>query len=637
MSMYRQLYVAIILCTLLALVGSLLASVLSTRAYLSEQLRMKNMDNATVIALSISQKDIDAIDLELVVASLFDNGHYASIKILSPDGVTIVERHSVEEFNPVPDWFKRLFPIISVPGLAQINSKWTQIGTIQLISQNGNAYQTLWNSSREMVAALSMSAFIAAYLATLVLRRLKKPLQKVIEQAQGLSERRFIINEEPNVPELRQLTNAMNSAANLLKNIFADEAKRIETLRQMTNTDSVTGLANRTHFMSMLLTMMEAENAPPGGLIILRAQGLSELNQHIGRAKTDELLKKIGRCFVEHQCDIAEGFSARLNGTDFALLTREPNIQALAQRLFEALSQESFALATALKFYIGYSQYEYGMAPGSLLAQIDVAIATAESNGLSSVCGATPLNIEHMPKTNDDWSKLILRALSQNWVKLEFFPVLNKNGLLDHKESALRLMFGGKWFPAGRFFPIAERLGLSARLDLIGVKLALEELQNYSTERDIAVNLSIKSLQNADFRSQLRLILASKPLLAKNIWFEVSENSAYANVDTIRTFHRDVQAFGCKIGLEHFGKQFVKINLLHELQIHFVKIDASFVRGIENNTGNQEFVKGISNIIHRLGMQVFAEGINTEAEMQALLLLDLDGLTGPAIGRSLQE
>ena len=72
MSMYRQLWLAIILSTVLASVGSLLASTLSSRAYLNEQLRMKNADNASVLALSLNQKNIDAVELELIVTALFD-------------------------------------------------------------------------------------------------------------------------------------------------------------------------------------------------------------------------------------------------------------------------------------------------------------------------------------------------------------------------------------------------------------------------------------------------------------------------------------------------------------------------------------------------------------------------------------
>ena len=94
MSMYRQLWLAIITSTLLALLGSLLASTLSARAYLSEQLSMKNADNAAALALSLSQKNPDAVAVELAVSALFDSGHYELIRVTDPFGKTMVERRA---------------------------------------------------------------------------------------------------------------------------------------------------------------------------------------------------------------------------------------------------------------------------------------------------------------------------------------------------------------------------------------------------------------------------------------------------------------------------------------------------------------------------------------------------------------
>lgn len=88
MSMYRQLWLAIVVSTLLAMGGSLLASLLSARGYLESQLSIKNNDNATALALSLSQSSPDPVKVDLVVASLFDRGHYALIRVTDPLGVS---------------------------------------------------------------------------------------------------------------------------------------------------------------------------------------------------------------------------------------------------------------------------------------------------------------------------------------------------------------------------------------------------------------------------------------------------------------------------------------------------------------------------------------------------------------------
>lgn len=630
MSMYRQFWLAIILSTLLALVGSLLASTLSSRAYLNEQLRLKNADNATVLALSLSQKNIDAVELELVIAALFDSGHYVSIVVTDPMGKTIVERRAALEKSDVPSWFINAFPIQSTPGQAQISSGWKQIGTVSLVTQSGAAYQTLWKSSREMVMTLALSGLIAGYLGTLILRRLKKPLRVVVDQATAMSERRFIITPEPKVPELRQLSMAMNSTSNLLQSMFAEEAERVEALRRQANTDPVTGLANRHHFLAQLQVSVEAEDAPAGSLLLLRLTRLAELNRQLGRNKADALLRKIGDLLLVSQNSLPNGFSARLNGTDFALIFREVDAGTVAATLLQQVTQELASIPNSPSAFIGVGQFSSGMAPGAVLSQVDSAVASAESAGVNDWRMAAPLDIEQAPRSAEEWSKLIQRALEQHWVKLALFPVVYFDGKVSHKEAALRLMFGGEWFPAGRFLPIAERLGLTDRLDLAAVNLAFEELSQQTTT-DVAINLSAHSIQDAGFRSRLRSLLLSRPLLAKRLWIEVPENGAQGSLDAFRAFYQDMQQTGCKLGLEHFGRQFEKLNLLHDLKLDYVKVDGAFIRGIDSNAGNQAFIKGIANIIHRMGLQVFAESVNTPEELAALTNLGLDGATGVAV------
>lgn len=632
MSMYRQLWLAIILSTLLALIGSLLASTLSSRSYLNEQLRMKNADNATVLALSLSQKNIDTVELELLIAALFDSGHYASISVTDPTGKKIVERVAGLEKMDVPAWFINIFPILSVPGQAQISSGWKQLGTVSLVTQSGFAYQALWKSTKEMMATLALSGLIAGYLSTLILRRLKQPLRAVIDQANAMSERRFIVTPEPKVPELRKLSTAMNSTVILLKSMFAEEAERLESLRRQANTDPVTGLANRIHFMAQLHVTVEAEDAPPGSLMILRLSHLAEINRQLGRNKADALLKKLGALLSVQAGGLPDGFAARLNGTDFALMFRQTDAQALGLSLLQAITAELALLENiSASVFIGFGEFDYGISPGVLLSQIDEAVASAEAGGGSALHKAAPLNIEHAPRSSEEWSKLIRRALEQKWVKLALFPVLDLNGKLLHRESALRLMFGGEWFPAGRFLPIAERLALTDKLDLAAVALALDELNQHSNEQ-VAVNLSAQSIQDGGFRERLRALLLTKPAASKRLWLEIPEHGVFTNLDAFRAFYQDISSTGCKLGVEHFGRQFEKINLIHDLKLDYVKVDGSFIRNLESNPGNQAFVKGIAAIIHRMGLQIFAEGVNSEAELTALNTLGIDGVTGPAIG-----
>ena len=634
MSMFRQLWLAIIASTLMALAGSLLVSMVSARAYLESQLSIKNTDNATALALSLSQSNPDEVTVELVVASLFDGGHYELVRVTNPQGKVMSERVSADMDLGAPEWFARLLPIHAQAGQAQISSGWKQFGVVTLISQSRFAYAALWKSAQEMVLALALAGLAGGYMSTLVLRRLRKPLNAVIDQAQAITERRFVTMEEPAVPELKKLARAMNMTVARLKAMFDDEAKRLEGVRREANCDTLTGLANRSNFMARLRDTVQAEHSAGGAVFIARVANLATVNQSLGRKDTDELLRAFGRGLVSVSQQYPEALAARLNGADFAMLVPElasPN--DVAQQLFQALTREASAyLPERPSTWLGCGQFPPGVEVETILAQVDMALAAVEADGVSGMKVVSLHVADDAPKSTDEWSKLIHRALDQKWVRLVSFPVMSLDGKLVHRECPLRLMFdeNGEWQPAGKFLPVAERLKLTPQLDLAAVALGLDELEAKPQLTGLAINLSASSIYLPDFRANLHKLLHRRPG-TQRLWLEVAESGALAHFDAFKSLCNELRRVGCKLGLEHFGRQFSEIGRLHDLGLDYIKVDGSFVRGLDGNAGNQAFLKGLSTIAHSIGLKVIAEGVTNEADLKALGRVGFDGATGPAV------
>jgi len=634
MSMFRQLWLAIIASTLMALAGSLLVSMLSARSYLESQLSIKNTDNATALALSLSQSNPDEVTVELVVASLFDGGHYELVRVTNPQGKTMSERLGADTDLGAPTWFVQLLPIRAQSGQAQISSGWRQFGTVTLVSQSRFAYAALWKSAQEMVVALTLAGLAGGYMATLVLRRLRRPLNAVIDQAQAITERRFVTMEEPAVPELKKLAQAMNVTVARLKTMFDDEAKRLEGVRREANCDTLTGLANRSNFMSRLRDMVHAEHSAGGSVFIARVANLATVNQSLGRKDTDELLRAFGRGLLSVSERYPEALAARLNGADFAMLIPALNApQRVAEELFSALTNEAQAyLPNSPSTWLGCGNFPPGVEMETILAQVDLALAAVEANGASGL-KVVDLHVgEDAPKSTEEWSKLIHRALDQKWVRLVSFPVMSLDGKLVHRECPLRLMFDerGEWQPAGKFLPVAERLKLTPQLDLAAVSLGLDELEAKPQLTGLAINLSASSIYLPEFRADLKRLLKRRSGTSR-LWLEVAESGALSHFDAFKALCVDLRGVGCKLGLEHFGRQFSEIGRLHDLGLDYIKVDGSFVRGLDGNVGNQAFLKGLSTIAHSIGLQVIAEGVTSEADLMSLGPVGFDGATGPAV------
>lgn len=637
MSLFRQLWLAVIVSTLIAFVGSFAVSMMTARQYLEEQLAIKNNDNAASLALSMSQMEKDPVTLELQVAALFDSGQYARIQVRDPEGLTLIEKTSPAVSDDVPAWFARLFPIASRPGSAQISTGWTQFGTVELVSHNRFAYRELWQGGWRLLMWFSLGGVLAGFLGMQILRRIKRPLDAVVGQARAISERRFIRIEEPATPELKSLARAMNVMVGRVKAMFEEEASRLEQVRREATLDPLTGLANRAYFMNRLAIALNDEDAPTrGSLIMLRLADLAGINRCAGRETADEVLRRTGAALRELAEKNPGAEAARLNGADFSLLLPGQNDpQPACQQLLAALRSlvAAHLLPENAIGHLGSSVYQHNEPVPQLLARVDAALAAAELQG--------PLAAQHVAEqshcsasTQADWRSILTDALKDQRLRLIEFPVADSNGLLLHLECPLRLQAeeSGDWINAGSFMPVASRLSMTSELDLAAVKLALDRLA--SGLPAVAVNLAGASLIVPDFTPRLLSLLQQRRELAGKLWLEVAESGAFQYFDAFLAFSLALRPLGCRLGIEHFGRQFSQIGRLHDIGLDYLKVDGSFIRNIHGDNGNQAFLKGLCNIAHGIGLTVIAEGVNSAEELATLPALGFDGATGPAVSRN---
>jgi EAL domain-containing protein (putative c-di-GMP-specific phosphodiesterase class I)/GGDEF domain-containing protein len=634
MSMTKQLWSAIIVSMLLALGGSLLASLLSARGYMTEQLTLKNIDNANTLALSLSQGEIDNVRIELAVAALFDNGQYQLVRVTGPRGKIIVERTSA--FVPhAPSWFVSLLPIEAEPGVARINNGWKQIGLITLQSETRFAYRSLWKSALQMTLTLTLACLVAGYLGSLILRRLIPPLREVVNQANDITQRRFATIALPKVPELAKLAEAMNLMVTRLQSMFDQEALRLEAVRQEANFDALTGIANRNFFMARFRQSLE-ESSSGGLLLLLRIARLAEINQQLGRGPTDELLRAIGEKLASVGAKTGTTLVGRLGGSDFALHGVGLTADSISKTLYDLVIAEAprFGLDPEHFTHIGSVVFAPGIDMSLVLAQADAGLAAAEAKGRGGVVSnSLSLAATNHPRSAAEWERALVTALQSRQFRLESYPVANRQGNIVAHEFALRLRFGkdGEWLPAARFLPLAERLRMTSNLDIIALELGIEALDKQTPGGGIVLNLSPQSIADDGFRHNLVALVGKHHRIAPRLWLETAESGAIVHLHALAALCRELAPFGCHVGIEHFGHEFGKIGHLLQIGLAYLKVDSSFVSGIDQNTGNQAFLRGLRTITSTTGTELHAEGVKTKDEARQLALLGFDAVTGPGI------
>jgi len=263
MSLFRQLWLTVILVSLISFSGSFAVSLLSTRSYLEQHLHQNNVDSANSLAHSISRLSKDPATVGLQIDGFFSSGRYETISITAPDGTVITERVAGPLATTVPDWFVDLLPINAPAGLAQIPDSWMQFGVIKVVSSIGRAHQALWEQTQTLLTWFLAAGILCAFIGLLILQRVNKPLGAMVAQAEAITERHFLTVSEPRIAELRSIARGMNDMVRRLHNRTLEEALRLDAFQQQINHDPITGLATREYFMSQFGAFLEPHEALP--------------------------------------------------------------------------------------------------------------------------------------------------------------------------------------------------------------------------------------------------------------------------------------------------------------------------------------------------------------------------------------
>ncbi|MCL2657254.1 MAG: EAL domain-containing protein [Betaproteobacteria bacterium] len=642
MSLLRQLWITVIVASLIALLGSIGVSLYTARSYLEQQLLAQGSDAAAALALSMSQHPSDDTTVELMVTALFDSGHFELVRYMDQAGKIVIERRSDAPPSAAPAWFAHLANLSARPGTAFVSHGWSQSGSVTVVAHKRFAYDALWRGTLQLLGLMIVLAVLWGLAMNFVMRWLRRPIDQMVQQANAIGARRFITVEEPRVIELRVAVRALNLMVEQVRTMFSEQANRIEELRTEANRDALTQLPNRGFFVGRLRDELGDESAAPNGaLALVRLANLGQINRHLGRERTDALIKATADILCHAAAEESDHFIARLNGSDFAWLMpgAEPEWvrrhAAAIARALEALRQQGQAEDSPVGF-VGFTLFTRGDELGSVLSCADMALMRAERGEepepVTSAHGA-PL----AARSQNEWRALLSGAIRNRSFALATFPVAHIDGSIWHEEAMMRMRApddGAPW-TAGQFMPAADRLGMTADLDLLAIELAMQRLAH--SDASIAVNLSPISLLDLKFREGVQKLLATAPAAAGRLWVEVSEYGLDQGLSGLAAIAPILSRYGCKLGIEHFGRHFSAIPRLYAQRVDYLKIDGSFVAGIEENAGNQRLIKAIVDVAGGLDIVVLAERVHNEAEWETLNELGVAGLTGPVVTERLRK
>lgn len=408
------------------------------------------------------------------------------------------------------------------------------------------------------------------------------------------------------------------------------ERKKSEaSLRHQASHDELTGLANRWLFR-LRLTEAIAQARESGhqvAVLLIDLDQFKNVNDSFGHATGDALLKIVGQRIQSHLR--AGDTLARMGGDEFGILMAALDDVDVAVEQATALLaalQTAFALNneqvyTGASMGLSFFPMDGGDAD-TLLRYADMALYHAKGNGRGVHACYSP----DMEKDVQDDLRLHTRlkdALAQGKLQLHYQPQVDViTGAVVGVEALLRWndpVLG--YVPPTRFIPVAEATGLILPLSQWVLDTACAQIAQWTragTPLCVAVNISAQQFRQRNFPQTVQTTLQRHQVAAQWLEIEITESAAMSHPQQAREQLDALAHLGCAIALDDFGTGYSSLAYLKMLPVNKLKIDKSFMDGIPSNGNDTAIARAIIALAKSLGVQLVAEGVETDAQLAFL-------------------
>lgn len=415
----------------------------------------------------------------------------------------------------------------------------------------------------------------------------------------------------------------------------------------LTYRDALTGLPNRVLFAEQLAhaILHAQDNHSNFALLSLDLDNFSAINESLGHHVGDQLLIQVGlrlQNLLPERDAIARSASDEFN-IILECNARSSGIDLMAQHLLQALA-EPFNLdgqTIYISASIGIALYPHdGLSAQAMLSNADAALHQAKSQGRGNLCFSSP---EMMQQARE---RLTLEAdlrhaLEQNELLLHYQPQIDlRTGALVGLEALVRWQHPqlGLLGPV-KFIPLAEESGLVIKLGTWVLHETCRQIRAWS-ELDLqppltAVNISTVQLSRDHLVNAVNEALASHGVKPEQLELEITESFLLANREQAIESLLTLRALGVRLSIDDFGTGYSSMSYLQKIRVDKLKVDLSFVCDITRNAGNASIVQAIVAMGHSLGLEIIAEGVETQEQAAHLRQLQCDVGQGYLFGQPL--
>lgn len=399
-------------------------------------------------------------------------------------------------------------------------------------------------------------------------------------------------------------------------------ARKVERLAQF---DSLSGLANRMH-MQELVT--KAVRDMHGDLSIVFSvfdiDRFKQINDTMSHQTGDRVIEMVGERL--QRISDRRAICARLGGDEFVLAVpgvhRGENVEALLDKLYAQITGVYMIKGRKLDIMVSGGAIVYSKEAFDLdeaLTKADLALYRSKKIEVTSWT-LFEKSMDDDFRENQKLKKALKEALEAGSLSVVYQPMLAADGLTISSCEAL-----SRWtdpelgaIPPSRFIPLAEEMGVIGEVTKQVLTKACRDCMSWPDWMTVSVNLSAIDLANPEIVSVIHAALRSSGLPARRLQIEITESILVADADKSATIMAALRQIGVKTALDDFGTGYSSLSYLRKLPLDKIKIDRSFVEGIDQDGNERQFLRAMTRLGKDLGFEIVVEGIETESQLHAL-------------------
>jgi diguanylate cyclase (GGDEF)-like protein/PAS domain S-box-containing protein len=395
-------------------------------------------------------------------------------------------------------------------------------------------------------------------------------------------------------------------------------------IERQANTDALTGAASRFCFMNALSESV-ALHRDATALLTVDLDRFKAVNDLFGHDAGDMVLRtavqRLRAATAGHKTTIG-----RLGGDEFAVLLHHLNhpddVAIVAGAIVQAMSHpvaiEGHDIVVGASVGAAICPL-HARGVKDLLTSADLALYDVKKRGRNGFCVFTPNMRAHRERRKMLEAELNT-AIQDDTLELYYQPIVNTyTQAVTGYEALMRWNHPTRGLlQPSAFIPMAEEAGLMTALGNWAIQRACRQASSFPDDCRIAVNVSPSQFRSASIVEAVRSSLADTGLPPARLVLEVTETAILGGEAIAERVVQELLGLGIGLALDDFGTGYSSLSYLQRFPFCEVKIDRSFVAGIETTPVNIAIIRGVIRIARDIGIDVVAEGIETEAQAQVL-------------------